>query len=228
VVSTTPFSGLELPVDSDRVLRPQADDLGVLELTAQAMAEPGSPPLTFVCSQCGHRLARAGITPSGRLLFTSSWEVPAPQGEVVTVNGEQLGQYAARKFIKQNTEPVSESGKPVDSPLKHYVAALLILPRDVSQDFPDLIVRCGRHYDAVLNRIAVVKRLRAVRPNRDEKQRITLRRFDTEDGHLVYRSPIPMPGRQKHTVQSETRQFRFDVMPLEEFERRNQQRYRRT
>jgi hypothetical protein len=69
-------------VNSGPLLRLQADDPAVLERTGRALADSqhiGRPPLSFTCDQCGRTLARVGDTAHGPL-FTSSWEIPAPNG----------------------------------------------------------------------------------------------------------------------------------------------------
>jgi hypothetical protein len=217
-------------VNSGPLLRLQADDPAVLERTGRALADSqpiGRPPLSFICDQCGRTLARVGDTAHGPL-FTSTWEVPAPMGQVIVVNGERLRPRAARRFVEQHTDLVEESGKSMATPLAHSVVALLALPAGMTQDFPDLVVRCNAHGDAILDRIGVIARLRTVKPNQIDSQSITVTRADTEDGHLPYRVPGEMPGPQQLSTQSETRRIKMDAMPLEEFDRRMQERYRRS
>jgi hypothetical protein len=215
-------------VSGGSLLRLHADDSAVLERTGRALADSqaiGRPPLNFTCDQCGHTLAHVGDTAHGPL-FTSTWEIPAPMSQVIVVNGERLRPRAARRFVEQHTDLVEESGKSMATPLAHGVVALLALPADMTQDFPDLVVRCNAHGDAILDRIDVIARLRAVRPNQIDIQSITVTRAVAEDGHLAYRVPREMPGPQQLSTQRETRRFKMDAMPLDEFERRMQERYR--
>lgn len=217
-------------MNSGPPLRLQADDPVVLERTGQALADSvpiARPPLSLTCDQCGHTLARVGDTTFGPL-FTSTWEVPAPMGQVVVVNGERLRPRAARRFVEQHTEFVDQSGRPMATPLLHGVVALLALPAGMTPDFPDLLVRCNSHGDAILDRIGVIAWLRAVKPKHPESRSITVTRADTEDGHLHYRVPEEMPGPQQRTTQSETRRIKMDAMSIEEFDRRMQERYRRS
>lgn len=217
-------------MNSGPPLRLQADDPAVLERTGRALADSqpiGRPPLSLICDQCGHTLARIGDTAHGPL-FTSSWEVPAPMGQVIVVNGERLRPRAARRFVEQHTELIDQTGRPMTTPLVHGVVALLAVPAGMTPDFPDLLVRCNAHGDAILDRLDVIARLRAVKPNRVESQPVPVTRADTEDGHLPYRVPEEMPGPQQTSTQSETRRIKMDAMPLEEFDRRMQERYRRS
>lgn len=217
-------------MNSGPPLRLQADDSAVLERTGQALADSehiARPPLSLTCDQCGHTLARVGDTAHGPL-FTSTWEVPAPMAQVIVVNDERLRPRAARRFVEQHSDLVDQTGKPMATPLVHGVVALLALPAGMTPDFPDLVVRCNPHGDAILDRIGVIARLRAVKPNHIDSQPITVTRADTEDGHLPYRVPGEMPGPQQRNTQRETRRITMDAMPLDEFERRMQERYRRS
>jgi hypothetical protein len=217
-------------VNSGPLLRLQADDPAVLEQTGRALADSqsiGRPSLSFTCDQCGRTVARVGDTPHGPL-FTSTWEIPAPEPVVIVLDGERLRPRAARRFVEQHTDLVGESGKSITAPLAHGVVALLALPAGMTQDFPDLVVRCNAHGDAVLNRIGVLARLRAIRRNQIDSQSITLARADTEDGHLPYRAPEVMPAPQQLSTRRETRRIKMDAMPLDEFERRMQERHRKS
>jgi hypothetical protein len=217
-------------VNSGRLLRLQADDPAVLERTGRALTDSQlirRPPLSFTCDHCGRTLARVGDTAHGPL-FTSTWEIPAPMPQVIVVNGERLRPRAARKFVEQHTDLVEESGKSMATPLAHGVVALLALPAGMTQDFPDLLARCNAHGDAILDRLSVIAQLRSVKPNQLDTQSITVSRADTEDGHLPYRVPGKMPGPQRVSTQRETRTIKMDAMTVDEFERRMQERYRRS
>jgi hypothetical protein len=211
-------------------LRLEADDPAVLERTGRALEDSVSirrPPLRLTCHQCGHELARVGDTAHGPL-FVSSWEVPAPEAHVYVVNGERLRPRAAHQFMEQHTELIEQAGPPMGTPFIHGVTALLALPAGMTPDYPDLLVRCNKHGDKVLDRIEVIAWLRAVKPNHVESRPITVRRADTEDGHLHYRESGPIPGPQRRTAQSETRRIKTDAMPIPELERRLRERYRQS
>lgn len=141
-------------------LRPQADDPQVLALTRdalQASNEPGCPPpgLTITCSRCGRVLARAGHTSAG-LLFTSTWTTALEA--TMRVNGRPVLRRQLHAIEVENGYEILEDDEDEDG--VESVIALLVLPKTVTQDYPDLLVRCGRHGDLVLDRMEVVARTR--------------------------------------------------------------------
>lgn len=131
------------------------------ERTTHALADTATitNPLEVRCKACGALLARMADTDHGPL-FTSSWEVPARSPVRVVVDGKQLNPRAQRRFEADNLEVVTESGPAIDRPEVHGTIGLLALPAAYPQDYPDFMVRCVRHGDAVVDRIALLKWLR--------------------------------------------------------------------
>jgi hypothetical protein len=202
------------------VLRLEADDPAVLELTGLALHDAiaiPDPPLRLVCSRCGALLARAGDTGHGPL-FTSSWHCEPEIGYSVVVNGRKLSRSEAIKWRAQHDELVQRRGEPMHAPLLHGVTALLTLPADLAQDHPDLLVRCDKHGDRVLDRTEVLNWLRqaALKPAK--------RKVAVSQPVSTYRHPQSAPGPSRITHQSEVWRPRFDAMPLEEFDRRMSRR----
>jgi hypothetical protein len=134
-------------------LRLEADDPRVIELTLRALAaarQKPTPALTFKCKRCGKKLAFAGQTEHGPL-FVSTWMVPIMSG--VVLNGKHLTAREVRKESADNI--VFERGRQ-DFEEPHGTLALFELPGGMAQDYPDLLVRCSKHGDAVLERETVL------------------------------------------------------------------------
>jgi hypothetical protein len=175
-------------------LRIQADDPDVLTRTAEALelsTTLGKPPLRMRCEQCRRRLAQVGDIPGYGPLFTSSWEVPAPEEHSVIVNGRELHGRELRRWFDDNYETLSQSGEPIDAPLRDAVIALLALPATMPQDYPDLLVRCRGHGDYVADRQEVLALLRrAVATGKPLDFAVPL-----GGAELEYLTPTtPMPG----------------------------------
>lgn len=138
------------------------DDDAVWERTlAAVVAARDLRPLLVRCRTGGCVLARCAATAHGPL-FTSSWPVELAAHAHVTVDGVRLSDRAARRWLEQQRQAggVEQSGPPIEDREIHGVLALLALPPDLTQDYPDLLVRC-RHGDAVLDRTEVLGWLRA-------------------------------------------------------------------
>ena len=139
-----------------------ASNATVWQRTEDALADTSTitDPLKIRCRECGRLLGRMADTKHGPL-FTSSWEVQARSGLRIVVDGQELRPRAQRRYESEHNEVVSESGPPVDRPEVHGTIALLALPQAFPQDYPDFMVRCPKHGDQALDRIALLKDLRA-------------------------------------------------------------------
>lgn len=127
-------------------LRLQVSDPAVWAHTLRAIEDSATrkPLLKVKCARCGAELAQVGITAHGPL-FTSSWKVPIPAGSEAKALGP----------------PTKLSGPaPLRSEI-HGALAVLALPPDLPAEYPDLLVRCARHGDAVLDRREALRRLPA-------------------------------------------------------------------
>ena len=200
------------------VLRLEADDPAVLEFTGLALHDsvdiPDPPRL--LCKSCQRKLGAAGDTAHGPL-FVSSWEYEPPLSHSVTVNGRRLSRRAAIRWREEHDELVERRGEPLHKPLEHGVTALLLLPAELAQDYPDLLVRCDKHGDTVLDRAQVIGWLRqaALKPFR---MKVAVSKLFSE-----YRDPRPTPGPSGGSHQLEVWRVRFDAMSVDEYERRRHQ-----
>ena len=130
-------------------LRLEADDPRVLERTQRALEESAhAKPVKIRCAGCQSTVALIGTTASGPL-FISSWPAERPTDHAVRVNEVELAPRAARKWVDKQHPLVARSGAPVDRPEVHGSVALLALPIELRQDYPDLLVRCNEHGDEV-------------------------------------------------------------------------------
>ena len=178
-------------------LRLEADDARVLALTRRAIEESAHvKPVKIRCAGCGSTVALVGSTASGPL-FISSWPVERPVGHVVRVDGVELPPPAARKWIQKHHPLVAQSGAPVDRPDVHGAVALLALPAELPQDYPDLLVRCNDHGDEVLERQTVLAWLR----DNPFGWKVAVLHFP----HQAYRLPTDALG--KTSKQSEVRRL---------------------
>lgn len=142
----------------------------VQRLTRRALeASRAVPPSLIIrCADCGAKLAQAGYTPAGPL-FTSSWvEAPELGITVYTAEGE-LDPFAAERWLRRHHGPEGAHRPPVD---RDGTIALLTLPPGTADDFPDLVVRCNAHGDAVLDRVEVLAWLREKK--RERKVNLTV------------------------------------------------------
>lgn len=134
------------PAHGNCPLRLDADDEQVYALTVRANDDSRRrrPSVRFVCDQCGAKLGSAAHTAHGPL-FTSSWETP-PGAQDVTL----------RRLLSRlaRTKPTGDSRRGAQ---RDGVIALLALPPDVPQDYPDLMVRCAVHGDALLDRRDILR-----------------------------------------------------------------------
>jgi hypothetical protein len=203
-------------------LRLVADDAAVFDLTHRAAVAAGEipdPPLRIGCQRCGAVLARAGDTDHGPL-FTSSWQREPGLAHEVHVGGRRLSRSKTIDHLEHDI--VERSGRPMHAPVTHGAVALLALPTDVPADYPDLLVRCDKHGDAVLDRRQVLDWLRdaAVKPT---KRKVVVSRPFSD-----YVVPTRMPGTTGHTrYQREVYRLGGDVMTVAEFEAKRADRIRR-
>lgn len=122
------------------------DDAATRARAHAAVAQPplpGTNPLQVRCRHCGGRLAQAWLTESGPV-FCSSWPSDDRFPVLVTDGTRRLSRPASR-WREGQREPWEVHG----------CIALLAEP-----DRPDLMVRCPKHGDAVLDRDEVLRRLR--------------------------------------------------------------------
>jgi hypothetical protein len=202
------------------LLRLEADDPEVLELTGIALhdvLEIPDPPLRVACQRCGAQLGRGGDTRNGPV-FTTSWLVNPPRSTVISINGRVLSHKAASRWVDEHETLLASSGKPLSEPIRHGVRALLT-PGLV--DYPDLLVRCPKHGDPVLDRDEVLGWIRQAACKPIIKKVVVTQR------DLEYRPPKHAMGPSRRTVQSESRSMPFDVMTVDELERRLAERHRR-
>lgn len=131
-------------------------DLAVRARTWEALAASRAvtPTLTLRCAQCRQILAHAGLVPKYGPLFMSSWR--ALTLGAVAVNGEQVTERQLRQHDRRNGHEVAAYG-PQSTDEMHGTIALLRLPERFAQDFPTLLVRCGEHGDAILERAEVLR-----------------------------------------------------------------------
>jgi hypothetical protein len=198
-------------------LRLEADDHDVLARTGLALQDANAipdPPLRLLCRKCGAQLAQAGDTAHGPL-FTSTWEYEPELGHVVTVNGRTLNRRETIAWREANETLAYREGSAMTSPLAHGVRALLT---PGLSDYPDLLVRCTKDGDAVLNRDDVLAWIReaALKPMR--KKVAVAKPFS------AYRHPQPTAGPSAPSRQREVWRPKFDSMTIEEYEQRKSAR----
>lgn len=209
------------------MLRLEPSDPAVRERIAAAVRVSNEhrvkPTLTIRCAKCRTSLALVGDVPDYGPLFAASWPVASDDGVKVLVNGAELRDHQRAQWMTQHYETLAESGRPMDVPLRHIVIALLRLPDDAVQDYPDLLLRCPRHGDYLADRLDVLKALRA---NPDGLAgRLDVRKGDylvTLTGRrLDYAIPTGehlLTGVKEH--RAVTRRLKADVMDVAEFEAR--------
>lgn len=167
--------------------RIDADDPEVRSLTSRAWTDTTNryaPEVTIICRSCGTVLGAMDTTKFGPL-FLSWWDVE-PHSEA-ELNGRPLKKREYERVLEQAGWRVeSVSGNP-DRLERHGAAALLTLPPTMAEDCPDLMVRCEKHGDAILDRNEALSRLRT-RPPR-KKWKVTPS-FPLQ----AYREPTPDPG----------------------------------
>jgi hypothetical protein len=146
------------------MIRLEATDPAVSERTLDALvaSQAAEPALRIRCAkpQCRALLAYAGTTSLGPL-FASWWDVDLPLGRDYVVNGERLSRRAALRHEAETRPLVTQSGRPITDTDRHGAIALLALPPEMVQDYPDLMVRCITHGDTVLDRTLVLDLLHA-------------------------------------------------------------------
>jgi hypothetical protein len=143
-------------------LQLNASDRSVWRLTLEACQAPRPELLLAVRCSRGCLLAQCGTTAVGPL-FISEWEVETDLP--FKFRHDTLGDLSRRDAMRfrDATWPVEErSGAPITHTERHGTIALLALPPDLPQQFPDLLVRC-KHGDAVLDRAEVLMWIRAGR-----------------------------------------------------------------
>lgn len=132
------------------------------------------PTLKIHCARCGSALGYADYTAAGPL-FISSWEVERALDFDVIVNGRTLSRREALRYRERKHPLVGQSGRPITETGRDGVFALLVLPPGIPEDFPDLLVRCADHGDAVLT------------PSRDD------RRAPSPDAERACPGLVPAP-----------------------------------
>ena len=141
-------------------IRLEAADSAVIDRTAAALdaSVDIKARLSFRCDKCGSLLAEVGDVPGYGALFVSWWDVE-PGNTRVVVNGRELRPRERQKWMTDHYK-ISGPDKAVDEPLRHGAVALLQLPMQMTQDYPDLMMRCEKHGDCIAGRLDTLKRLR--------------------------------------------------------------------
>lgn len=135
------------------ILRLHPEDERAQALLLDALDEAhDQKPVSIRCHKHCH-LASVGTTRHGPLL-TSSWSVDTPSPVAVMDADRRMRPRQAKKWLDAHAPVARQSGG--DEPEVHGVLALLALPPELPQDYPDLMVRCS-HGDAVLDRFEVVR-----------------------------------------------------------------------
>jgi hypothetical protein len=144
----TVWKRLDAVTQTGEPLRINVADDDVWRATLAAVAAGSSPTVTYRCQRCGAQLAGAAKTPYGPL-FIATWQVPAVSGHVL--NGRRLTEREYRKRFP----PLYERGQPTLE-IPESTLALLQVPAGMRAEYPDLLVRCTRDGDAVLERSVVL------------------------------------------------------------------------
>lgn len=194
----------------DRVLKLNAEDAAVWQRTMDACddSQTRRPSLAVRCRSCGSELAAVGTTAFGTL-FSSAWDVERPLDFTTTVNGHRLKRRDALRFQEATETVISTSGPPMDYKDREGTIALLALPAEMIQDYPDLLVRCAQHGDALLSRDEIFDDLRERRAVRKVDPAFPLRSYicppqDRPGGRRTRSSetrritPSPTIGRPEH------------------------------
>jgi hypothetical protein len=136
-------------------LRLETGDPDVWQRTLRAAeSRIGTKVIKVRCQEGGCELAQLAVTDLGPL-FQSSFEAERPARFAATVNGHRLSG-AERKAYDRLWPIVEQSGRPIEEVERHGSVALLVVPEDMVQDYPDLLVRC-QHGDAVVDRLEAVE-----------------------------------------------------------------------
>ncbi len=131
----------------------EATDPDVLDLTDRVLLRSRAyekPDIDIKCAKCGTDLAGVGRV-DGFVLFSSCWEAPLQQPWTVIHDGAHLAPHRAIEYAERRRL----SGP---SPLEEFndgTFAVLNLPAELPQDYPDLLVR-DRHGSRVLDRHRVL------------------------------------------------------------------------
>lgn len=143
------------------VLRLSASDPEVWRRTLDANVMTNDPatskPIPVRCKKCQDRLGSVGLTPLG-VLFTSSWAVRRDFFTESTGFGAGVGRLSPKdaRHILDEFVPVEQtSGRKPQK--RDGTIALLTLPPELPQDYPDLMVRCEDDGDAVMDRLHLVE-----------------------------------------------------------------------
>jgi len=144
-------------------LRLEALDPAVWALTLEAVAASKHDDrcLRVVCRECGRALAWAGVTKKGPL-FTSSWVTEIEHDEDMVLDARRLRPGERRLALEAAGAEITTEGPSMDQG-RDGVVSLLALPVGMTPDYPDLLVRCDSHGDAVLDRAETLARVRAAR-----------------------------------------------------------------
>jgi hypothetical protein len=183
-------------------LQLSAADDQVWRLTLDAVrASDSVNPMTIRCGTCQATIARAGYTHLGPL-FTSSWTIELDSPNAVTVDGRRLSRGAAIKFHDEGLPLTRQSGRPITHTETHGTIALLALPTHLPGDYPDLLVRCAAHGDAVLDRAEVLSWLRSGERRRKVSVSLPHRSYDLgrHDGGSTIRSSETRRGGKRRAT----------------------------
>jgi hypothetical protein len=132
----------------------------------------------------------------------------------VLADGRDLKGRERRRWLAENYETIEESGEPIDAPLRHGVTALLALPRELAQDYPDLLMRCDNgHGDYVADRVETIALLRhVVAGGKPASFPIAM-----NPGELAYPPPSDLPGPSDRATRRITRRYKPPAMPVSEY-----------
>lgn len=138
-------------------LEVQSDEVWNLTLQAMACAhELGAKhTLEIRCAaggRCGQLLAVAGEVPGYGPLFTSRWMVPVQSP--ITYKGASMSERRARRLLAQS-DNVTVTGEP----LLEVPTGAIGLIGDGLDEYPDLLVRCPKHGDHLVDRGEVLAML---------------------------------------------------------------------
>ncbi|MBK8333278.1 MAG: hypothetical protein IPL07_13090 [Acidimicrobiaceae bacterium] len=138
------------------MLRLEVQSEDVWNLTLQAMATAHdlgaehSLEIRCVAGGCGQLLGVAGMVPGFGPLFTSRWMVPVQSP--ITYKGATMSERRARHLLAQSNN-VTITG----APLLEVPTGVIGLIGEGLDEYPDLLVRCAKHGDLVLDRAEVLR-----------------------------------------------------------------------
>jgi hypothetical protein len=201
------------------MLRLVADDEDVRAATVGALlaARDLTPALQIRCKECRSRiLGRAGYVPRYGPLFTAFWRAEPlyTAGKMVIASGRTLRPRERAAWLGKHTEVTSKT-EHADEPVSDGVIALLAVPVGLTADYPDLMVRCKRHGDALLDRLEILEALRAAAAGGDGYYRVA-----PSGQTYSYAAGRPLDTGATARQNRITLRHKADVMPVEEFDAR--------